>query len=223
MNGIEMRWQAWNVRFAVLELREKALIAVAVALVVLFGGYNYWIDPALTEEKQLRGILAQQHDEQASLAEQAASLTTQANDPDAANRDALQRLNAELALTERELENFSQTLISPADVPALLQKLLTRHRGLTLLSLTVLPPRALIDMTEKQEETASTTENLYQHGIEIKVAGSYHDLLAYAAELDASPQRLLRGKLSLVVKHYPISEMTLTVHTLSLDTRWFAV
>jgi len=229
MSVMQAIWQRWNTRFSTLKPREKGLIAVAVAVIVLLGGHSLWIEPALLQEKQLRSLLAQQGEEGKRLEEQRVALTNQSSDPDATNRAALQRLQAELAMTERELENFGHTLISPAEAPALLQRVLARHRGLTLLSLKTLPPRPLIEIpTDEAGKTSGSRQvpaqgNLYQHGIEIKVAGGYHDLLAYVAELDAGPQRLLRGKLDLVVKQYPVSELTLTVYTLSLDTRWFVV
>jgi len=229
MSALQAMWQGWSARFSALKPREKGLIAAAVALVVLLGGYSLWVEPPLLQEKQMKTTLAQQREEEKRLQEQLAVLA-QGSDPDAANRAALQRLKAELALTEREIENFGRILISPEDVPGLLQRVLARHRGLTLLSLTTLPPRPLIEMPAageagKANEPRQVADqgNLYQHGIEIKLAGGYHDLLAYVEELDAGAQKLLRGKLHLVVKQYPVSELTLTVYTLSLDSRWLVV
>lgn len=119
----------------------------------------------------------------------------------------------------------------PQRIPALLHTLLTRHRGLTLVSMTTLPPRSLIELPPAGKDGAKPLEdhaalpggNLYKHGIEIKLAGGYQDLLAYVAELDASPQKLLRGGISLVVRQHPVSELTLTIYTLSLDTTWLVV
>jgi MSHA biogenesis protein MshJ len=66
-------------------------------------------------------------------------------------------------------------------------------------------------------------ENIFRHGLEIRVAGSYADLLAYVAELERSPQRLLWGGINLAVIVYPRSELTLTVYTLSRERDWLAV
>jgi MSHA biogenesis protein MshJ len=64
--------------------------------------------------------------------------------------------------------------------------------------------------------------NIFKHGIEIKIAGSYNDLLAYVSALEASPQKLLWGGMSLS-SQYPVSELTLTVYSLSLEAIWLAV
>lgn len=190
---------------------------------MLIGGYSLWIEPARLQQKQLQNRLAQQQEERNRLLEQVATLTARSQDPDAANRAALQALQKELDLTGHEIAGYGNTLIAPDQMPELLQKLLARHRGLQLLGMKTLPPRPLVEMPTTSKGATPVEENLYQHGIEIKLAGSYQDLLAYVAELDASPQKLLRGKISLAVRRYPVSELTLTVYSLSLDPRWLVV
>ncbi len=234
MSALQARWQEWTKRFAALQPREKILIAAALAVAILFGGYSLWIEPGLLQVERLKKTLAQQQAEQAQLQDQVAALATRNDDPDAANREALQRLGEEVAAIEREIGAFGNTLVPPQRIPALLQTLLARHRGLTLVSLATLPPQPLIELpasdksgepgAKPAEEAAPLPEgNLYKHGIEIKLAGGYHDLLAYVAELDASPQRLLRGGMRLVVRQHPVSELTLTIYTLSLDSTWLVV
>lgn len=229
--ALQVRWQGWSQRFAALQRREKILVIAAIAMAILFGGYSLWIEPALLRAERLKKTLAQQQAEQAQLQAQIAALTERDHDPDAANRSALQQLAAQVAATEREIGAFGETLMPPQRIPALLQTLLARHRGLTLVSLTTLPPLPLIDRPatgkegakEVQEQASPAGGNLFKHGIEIKLAGGYAELLAYVAELDASPQRLLRGSMRLVTKQYPVSELTLTIYTLSLDSTWLVV
>lgn len=234
MSTFQARWQEWSKHFAVLQPREKYLVVAAVAVAILFGGHSLWVEPGMQQTDRLKKALAQQQAEQAQLQEQVAALAVRNSDPDSANRAALQRLREEVAATERDIGAFGNTLVPPQRIPALLQTLLARHRGLTLVSLTTLPPRPLIEIPTgseagkeagkpKEEQTALPGGNLYKHGIEIKLAGAYQDLLAYVAELDASPQKLLRGGLSLTVRQHPVSELTLTVYTLSLDPTWLVV
>lgn len=231
------RWQAWSGRFAVLQPREKALIVGAVAVGILFGGFTFWIEPGQLQTARLKKTLTQQQDEQAQLRDQIKTLATQTGDPDAANRLQLQQLRAQLTAMERDIKAFDGTLVAPAQVPALLQTLLSRHRGLALLGLTTLPPQPLIDPPAPKaakdgekpggaKAAAPATApggNIYKHGIEIKLAGAYHDLLAYVAELESSPQKLLWGSMRLNVKGHPVGELTLTVYTLSLDSTWLVV
>lgn len=234
MSPLQARWQEWSRRFAALQPREKILVVAALAVAILFGGYSLWIEPGMLQTDRLKTTLAQQQAEQAQLQEQLAALAARNSDPDATIRAALQQLREEVAATERQIGAFGNTLVPPQRIPALLQTLLARHRGLTLVSLATLPPQPLIESpaTDKSgkpgakpaEEAGPPPEgNLYKHGIEIKLAGNYQDLLAYVAELDASPQKLLRGGMRLVVRQHPVSELTLIIHTLSLDPQWLVV
>jgi len=75
----------------------------------------------------------------------------------------------------------------------------------------------------KEGETAERSFDLYRHGVEIRLEGSYGQLQAYLAQLEKMPQHLLWGQLSYRVIDYPKAEMTLTVYTLSPDRSWLAL
>lgn len=230
--ALKARWLAWSARFAALQQREKLLIAGAAIFVILFGGYSFWIEPALLQKARMQKTIAQQQAEQAQVQAQLQALVTQGGDPDAPNRAVLAGLQQELAAADRDIRGFDRILVSPEQAPALLQTLLARHRGLSLVSLTTLPPQPLVapPPPSKDDGKAATAaplapagSNIYRHGIEIRIAGSYHDLLAYVAELEGGPQKLLWGGMQLAVRQYPVSELTLTVYTLSLDPAWLVV
>jgi MSHA biogenesis protein MshJ len=229
-SALSIRWQEWSGRFAALLPREKYLISGAVAAALVFGGFTFWIEPGQQLSARLKKGLAAQQAEQAQLRAQLAGLQTQNREPDAANRAQLETLRLQLAATERDLKGFDRSLAAPAQAPVLLQTLLTRHRGLQLVSLTTLPHQPLVTPPAKTAKEGDQTAgaaipggNIYKHGIEIRLAGNYHDLLAYVSELEGSKQKLLWGAMQLSVKNYPISELILTVYTLSLDATWLVV
>jgi MSHA biogenesis protein MshJ len=221
---LKEHWLDWSARFAALQQREKLMVAGAVLFAILFGGYTFWIEPAQLKKSRLQKTIAQQRDEQAQLATQLAALIRQTGDPDAANRAELERMEKRIAETRRDIQGFDRLLVPPEQAPTLLQALLARHRGLNLVSLTTLPPRPLIEKTANADEkpAVSAGGNIYRHGIEIKVVGSYLDLLAYVAELEGNAQKLLWDGMHLS-STYPVSELTLTVYTLSLESAWLVV
>ncbi len=219
----QTRWRGWAQGFAALQPRERILVAAATLLVILAGGYSLWIEPGMRAAERLHNTLTQQAEETSRLNEQVAALAGRDGDPDSARRAALQRLAEEMAATEREIEALGNLLVPPQRVPALLQTLLARHRGLTLVGMTTLPPRPLSAQPAADGTAAPPAARLYEHGIEIRIAGNYQDLLAYVAELDASPHRMLRGGLSLTVRQHPVSELTVRVYTLSLESTWLVV
>lgn len=242
------RWQAWSARFALLQAREKYLVIGAALFAVGFGGYSLWVEPVQIAKQRLHKSIAQQSHEQAQLQAQiAALLQRRGDDPDAGNRVLLAQLNDALGVADRDLHSFDAVLLSPQQAPALLQTLLSRHRGLTLLRLATLPPQPLLPVAAagdtsapdaaKAVKTAAADKpankaadeaaagGIYKHGIEIKIAGGYHDLLAYVNDIEHAPQKLLWGslRLSSPSDKYPVGELTLTLYSLSLEATWLAV
>jgi len=67
---------------------------------------------------------------------------------------------------------------------------------------------------------AKPQELLYRHGVEIVLQGSYLDMVNYMDELERLPVQLFWGKASLDAQQYPNSRLTLTLYTLSLDSKW---
>jgi MSHA biogenesis protein MshJ len=225
-------WQKLAGRFAALSKRENGLVAAEVLAVVVFGGYAVWVDPARTALAALRTQATQHQTEIAVLEGQVATLQGQMKDPDAANKIVLAEVQAQKAEVDRSLQQFDRILIPPERVPQLLRSLLARHRGLELVALKTLSPvvvserRLVVDASGKPVASSANIlrqGNVFQHGIEIKVAGSYADLLAYVSELEGASQKLMFGKMSLSVTAYPRSELTLTVYTFSLDPIWLVV
>ncbi len=225
MNAI---WRKWADRYAALSQREQLMIAAAAIAVVFFGLLTIWVDPASKRATTLRAQLAGQEKELATLQAQIGSLKAQLHDPDAANRKALAELHKRLAGIDSEIGNLDEKLVPPQRMGRVLQTVLSRHRGLALISLRSLAPEPLLaapvdkGTTAKKEPTVER-ENIFRHGLEIRVAGSYADLLAYVTELERAPQRLLWGGLALKVTGYPRSELTLMVYTLSRERDWLAL
>jgi MSHA biogenesis protein MshJ len=234
ISGIRSKWRGWSARFAALQRREKQMVIGAALFAILFGGYTFWIEPAQMQSTRLQKTLEQQRAELAQLQTQLAAMKLSA-DPDAGNRALLAQLEQELVATERDIRGFDRVLVPPSQAPALLQSLLARHRGLSLVSLTTLAPQPLVAPAAPKrgeaaqpgadgaEAAALPGGNIYKHGIEIKLAGGYHDLLAYVGELEGGKQKLLWGAMKLAVQKYPVSELTLTVYTLSLESAWLVV
>ncbi|OHC69150.1 MAG: hypothetical protein A2045_08605 [Rhodocyclales bacterium GWA2_65_20] len=237
---MKARWQALAAKFAALQQREKQLTAGAVVVVIVMGGHTFWVEPAQLRVAALTKQIAQQKTEMQTLQAQVAGLRSQLKDPDAPNKAALAEAQAQVAAAEQALLEYDQTLVPPQRMPQLLQSLFVRHRGLELMSMQTLPAALLLAppaaTAESRQPEARTGDgkkpapppavkggNIHKHGIEIRMAGNYLDLLAYVADLEQLPQRLLWSRMTLAVTAYPRSELTLTVYTLSLDPTWMTV
>jgi MSHA biogenesis protein MshJ len=224
-------WRKLTERYGALSRRERTLIGAAALAVVFLLPLTVWVDPPARRATALRAQMAGQNTELATLQAQIDGLKARLVDPDAANRKAMADLQAQLAKVDGDIGNLDDKLVPPEKMGKVLQTVLARHRSLALVSLRSLAPEPLLAPPEDKKGSPQKsavairlpTENLWRHGLEIRVSGSYADLLAYVAELEAAPQRLLWGGMAFKVMAWPRSELTLTVYTLSRERDWLAL
>lgn len=233
---MKTRLKAMAAKFDALQMREKRMVAAAVLFGIVMGGHTFGVEPAQQRAAALRKQIAQQKTDLQTAQAQLAVLRAQMRDPDAPNKQALAETREKLAVADRALHEYDAKLVPPERVPQLLQSVLAHHRGLQLVSLQTLPPSPLLAPKAEERAPAGAAAkpapapapvekgaNIHKHGLEIRMAGSYLDLLAYVEELERLPQKLLWGRMSLSTAAWPRSELTLTVYTLSLDPTWMIV
>ena len=229
-------WQRYLAWFAARQPRERIIVAAAVLGGILFLGYSYAIEPALQASRRAARTTVEAKAAATQAIAAAEALSKQNVDPDAPLRAELERTRGQLADQSRRFEAVDRSLVPPAKVPALLESLLARSRTLQLVSLRTLPPTPVIERKAAKSDAAAPAKpadpaaanaaaapNLFKHGVEIRIAGSYADLLSYLDELESAPQRLIWGRMDLTVSEYPRSVLTLTVYTLSLEKSWLVL
>jgi MSHA biogenesis protein MshJ len=185
------------------------------------------LDPLSARKRQLTQELATAR---AGIATTENLQKQQAAGPDAvkrAYRDALRKQVAEIGENMKALQ---KTLVPPDQMAKLLEGMLSRDRGLQLVSLRKLPARRFeapgapkADAAGTAKAAAQPERGIYQHSFELTVQGSYADLSSYLARLEKLPWQMFWGKVSVDAEHYPVIVLTLTVHTLSLDKAWLIV
>jgi len=65
--------------------------------------------------------------------------------------------------------------------------------------------------------------SLYRHGVELTLEGNYPDLQAYLQAVEALPQHLLWGALTLKADQHPKTVITLRLYTISRDRHWLEI
>jgi MSHA biogenesis protein MshJ len=239
---MKARWQALEAKFQALQKREKIIVAAAAVLGVLLIGFNLWVDPASSRLSKLDSKLAKDRIAVQNGQSEVAAMTARLQDVDASNKAALAEVKNKMAAIEQDLRNYERMLVPPDRVQELLRSLLSRHRGLTLVSLRTLTSEPLVSPHNHVAEAkpgapAKTAEAkagdtkppvaakgaIYKQGMEIKISGNYLDLLSYVSDMERLPQKLLWGGMALTVGTYPNSELTLTVYSLSPDSKWLVL
>lgn len=201
-------------------LRERALIFLALAFVLVFLVNAVLINPLRAREKSLAAESAQLQQELATLQAGLQSLLIGGSqDIDTANRarqtaarDELSRLNSQIAQEQRRFA-------SPDRMRAMLAEMFERNKRLSLLDLKTLPAAPLASAPAGP----GGNPGLFRHGIELSVSGSYMDLYEYLQALERLPTQLYWGHAELAVTEYPSVTLKLTLYTVSFDRAWLIV
>ena len=217
--------QTWADRIDAMVLRERVIVFAAMALVFLFLFWKIFSDPLSAKQRETARQLAQKQVDTRVLQDEVQKLLGhQAIDPDAPRRAQLEDLQKKVAEADARLASKQSELLPPDRVPALLEEMLSRERGLKLVGLKSLPATPLFE-----EKTASAAGGkaprlqVFRHGVEITVRGSYFDMLKYLNELEQLPLRMFWRDVEISADEYPIITMKLSVYTLSLDRSWVVV
>jgi MSHA biogenesis protein MshJ len=233
-------WVRLSARFAALARRERVILAAAAVLATLLLGDRFWLTPNFAERARLDRQLAAKRDELGQLTRQIAELNGRVQNAEANNRASIDVAKRELADVSARVATFERTLVPPQRMAAFLQGLLPAGGALEVVSLKTLPPEPLVQHKEPDKTaTASASApaanaavaapagaplaNLYKHGVELRLAGSYQGLLDYLSQLENAPQKVLWGRLELKVVQHPRCELVITLYTLSLDASWLIV
>jgi MSHA biogenesis protein MshJ len=218
-------------RYTRLSRRERALTLAAAIAVVVGLGHALLIEPVLAQRRALDRRVEQQRIELVALRQAQTSPQTDRND---ALRLQLGELEAQMRATDRTFAELKSGLVQPQHMGALLQSLLGEHRGLQLIALRSLPV-AGIGEPAMQAAAASAPGGaarkpgledepwLYRHGVEIKLQGSYGDMIGYLRAIENLPRRVHWGALEIDARRYPASVLTVTIYTVSSERSWWVL
>lgn len=236
MSALKARWQSLAERVDAMSLRERALIFLAVAMVLIVLVNTLLINPLLTRHKKLQQQIAQTQEKTSAMQRQIQILVNSWNvDPDVALRARLAQLREQSERTGKTLEDIQSGLVPPQRIPVLLEDILKHNRSLRLVALKTLPVTVLgepdtaaktpgeADKPAQTQKPATPESLVYKHGVEITLEGSYLDLLRYLTEMESLPWHMFWGKADLDVEKYPKVTLTLRLYTLSLDKAWLAI
>lgn len=207
-------------------LRERALIFLT-ALAVIFVLWNFLIQAKFDRERAaLNSQQTQIATEQKSQESQIAILTqTMASDPAIAKKNEISRLTTNIEEIELQLSGLSQGLISAEQLPKVLEEVLLRTSSVKLLQVRTLPATELqlaASTPAGGGEQGGAVNNeggtgVYKHGVLIRVAGSYSQLIQLMKEIENLEWKFYWESLDYTVEQYPNATIDIRVFTLSSE------
>jgi MSHA biogenesis protein MshJ len=166
-------WTQQGKRINALTLRERTIMFVSLAVAMAALADALVLSPQGAEQKALATKMRQQAAELDGLRSQLVAGTAAAGADTPLGR--LQRLRVERQAVEEQIRQHGGK--DAARLPDLLAQVLKRHDKLVVLRLATAVPRA-----PAEDEAAA----LPQLGVDLSLAGSYLDLVAYLAEIETT-------------------------------------
>ena len=214
--------QRYADRLDAMSLRERVLIFLAAAVVIVAIADSALFDPISRRQKVNSQRIHQQEDEIHTMQGQVQAYAQARTGDDAnAKRQRLEKRRLELAALDRELAAKRSELVPPERMAKMLHEIVKRNPDIELVSLRSLPATGLA-----QSLTAILGSGglaLYRHGIEITVSGSYLKMLAYVGQLERLPAKIMWGNMELQAAAYPAVTLKITLYTLSPEKTWLLI
>lgn len=243
-------WRLYMDKVNALTVRERTMIYIAAGAVVIFLGNLLFLEPLAQKNRAFSSIIAEQRAEIDKLDRQIADAKRALNeDPDAAAKARIKQVEARIAEIDNSLQGVRQQLVPPERMAGLLEDLLKRNRRLQLVRIQTLPLEGILDdkaadkpdpadalnraigESDAPAAPAAPTpavkppagladQNIFKHGVELTLRGSYLDMLDYLTQIEQLPWRMYWGRLQLDARDPKKPTLVLTLYTLSLDKAW---
>jgi len=220
-------------------LRERVIILLVV-VVLIYGIADLLFFGAILEKRerqinQLNGLV-----ESNQIAQQEVqALLDQMSESRLAMQRQQELLNEKLMRVDQQLASAATGFIPATLMPKVLEQLLDSSTGLVLIKLKNKPVEKITGLDEiadsnSESESRNTREkttsislddktDLYRHGVELQLQGSYLATLAYIKQVESLEWRFEWDALSFDIQDYPMGVVTIEVYTYSTERDWIGV
>ncbi|MBI1732536.1 MAG: hypothetical protein HYR49_07175 [Gammaproteobacteria bacterium] len=185
-------------------------------------------------EKQQRELKLSQERvaaEIAGLNAQAQTILKQAQqDPNVIHRAELESLKKELAQLNEKLAGTTDHLVTPGQMPRVLETVLQEAGGLQLQQVVSLGSSPLVPEKTPAGKSAEAGDaddggevaarKVYKHGVKLVLQGSFFSVLEFLRKLERLDWKFFWDAIDFRVVDYPDATVEITVFTISLEPTW---
>ena len=216
--------QRYADRLDAMSLRERVLIFLAVAVVIVAIADSALFEPILRRQKINSQRIQQQEDEIRTMQGQVQAYAQERTGDNAnAKRQRLEKRKLELAALDRELAGRQNELVPPERMAKMLSEIVKRNPDIELVSLRTLAATGLTPSLTAILGSTPGGPAIYRHGIEIAVSGSYLKMLNYVGQLERLPAKIIWGNMELQAGAYPVVTLKITLYTFGPDKTWLLI
>ena len=228
-------WKKFAALIDARNTRERALLFATTIVVTAMLMESLLLAPVSAQRTR---IIQETQGDQAEIVKLAAEVQAlvrdRGGDPDASLKARLAELQSRQTALQRQIEAQSAELVAPERMTAVLERILANNPDVQLIEVKSLP-RTSVNISREPVKPGPAGEakpaapearkqaEIYRHGVQVTLRGSYLNLLAYLKEIESLPLRMFWEQMSLTVGAYPAVTLRVVVYTISLDKVWLTV
>lgn len=207
-------------KFDALTMREKGLMIASGLLLILFGGFVWFVEPVQLEIEALTQKVDRQKADLGRLETQIKNIELElSQDPDEPLRKNVVKLEESIEKVDSSLREQTVDLIPASKMPEVLEKILGQSKKLKVLKMNSIPPVRMMDINS----TGGENVNLFQHGVLLVLEGEYLDILNYLEEIEDLEWRFYWKRFDYLVDEYPVAKAEIELYTLSTSRAFIGV
>jgi MSHA biogenesis protein MshJ len=202
-------WTKLAARIDALSLRERAFLFGTLIILSLLLAEALWLGPTQTLHRQLTQRVAAQAGEVQRLQQELDGMGSQSG-PGQQVRDELTQVRERLEQVNREIAQLPQGQADSAPLTKVLVHFLRRHEGLVLVRTATLDASGQGTAGSSDLQALASVFGVKRQGLELTVAGNYHELARYVQTLERALPALRWGTMRMNSERQP-AELTLQV------------
>ncbi|MBX9870748.1 MAG: hypothetical protein K2X75_02025 [Burkholderiaceae bacterium] len=202
-------WTRLAARIDALSLRERVFLFATLIILSMLLAEALWLGPTQALHQQLTQRVAAQAGEVQRLQQELDGMGAQTG-PGQQVRDELAQVRERLELVNREIAQLPQGQADGTPLTKVLVHFLRRHEGLVLVRTATLESSRLGTALGSDAQVLESVLGFRRQGLELTVAGSYHELARYVETLERALPALRWGTLRMNSQGQP-AELTLQV------------
>ncbi len=219
-------------RIDAMSVRERGLIFMAGLVVLYMFAFNVVFAPMRAKQTNLERTLTEKREQFQNANKQLTALLGGGESSVVSQKQTkITALTKQINDLDTSMDQMTAGLVSPKEMSRLIEQMLMRNRGLELVKLESLPPKAIneeldVDAASKAPAapvTAPAKALIYRHGMRVELKGRYIDIVEYMKALEHLPWKVFWGEVTLETDKYPVSRVSLVIYTLSRYPNWIGV
>jgi len=228
--------EALRAQFEALDkkIRYVLILGITAALYLLFD--TFLIQPHFVKIDKLKADIKKSTQLREKQEKEIITLSTKLN-PRKGNGEIkkIDELKQEITQVEKNIQYKTELFISAQNMIGFLQEVFNKNDKLTLVSLEKLPVQVTevevvelsLDQNKVKSKDKATSlfkkDEVFKHAVEIVLSGKYADIVHYLYSIENLPWRVFWESVELVVDEYPISKVTVTLYTVSMNESWLTL